>query len=71
MVCKQSELRENKNIFIYNINEQNLNIKREDFYSFVRTHLQYNHCCVFHKSILYVQSAKTDMKLQYIKRDNS
>lgn len=27
----------------------------------------YNHYLAFHKSILYVQSAKTDMKLQYLK----
>ncbi len=31
---------------------------------------QYNHF-LFHKSILYEQSAKTDMKLQYLKRDSS
>lgn len=68
MVCKPSGRPENK--FIYRINEQNLIIKREEIYSCVRTNLWYNHFG-FHKSILYVQSAKTDMKLQYLKRDNS
>lgn len=49
------------------INEQNLNVKRADFYSCVSIHLRTIIIVYLHKSILYVQSAKTDLKLQNLR----